>query len=133
MGTAVPMAVAAALGDPNTPTVAVLGDGGIGMYLADARLAVRHRLPLLFVLMTDGGFGSIRARAQREGLTVSPLTIDDPSWLPTFESLRFPATRAESEQALADALADWAPSEGPAYIEIPFEPDAYGAMLNGIR
>ena len=133
MGTAVPMAVAAALDDPNTPTVAVLGDGGIGMYLADVRLAVRHRLPLLFVLMTDGGFGSIRARAQREGLTVSPLTIDDPSWLPTFESLGFPATRAESEQALADALADWTPSEGPAYIEMPFEPDAYGAMLNGIR
>lgn len=133
MGTSIPMALAASLIEPKTATVAVVGDGGIGMYLADVRLAVRHRLPLLIMLMTDAGFGSIRTRAQADGLTQTPLKIADPSWLLTFESLGFAATRADSEQALTDALTAWTSADGPAYVEIPFAPDAYGAMVDGIR
>ena len=53
MGTGLPMAIGAALHDPSVPTVMVAGDGGIAMYLAEAKLAVQHKLPLLIVLMTD--------------------------------------------------------------------------------
>jgi acetolactate synthase-1/2/3 large subunit len=133
MGTGLPMAIGAALHDPSLPTVMVAGDGGIAMYLAEAKLAVQNKLPLLIVLMTDNMFGSVRTRAIKEGLTQKPLTMDGKSWVPVFEGLGIPGTRAGSVGAVREALSDWMPSRGPAFLEIPFEPDAYEAMIGGIR
>jgi thiamine pyrophosphate-dependent acetolactate synthase large subunit-like protein len=133
MGTGVPMALGAALYDGKHPTVAVLGDGGIGMYLAEVKLAVRHKLPLLIVLMTDNAFGSIRTRAIQDHLTQAPLTMDGRSWVPTFESFGFASLRAASLGAVERALAAWNPAEGPAFLEIPFDPDPYEAMVKDIR
>lgn len=133
MGTGIPMAVGAALTDPATPAVAVLGDGGIAMYLAEARLAAKNRLPLLFVLMTDNSFSSIRTRALKDNLTQKPLVMDGRGWTREFEAMGIPATRAENLNAVEAALAAWSPASGPAYLEIPFEPVAYEAMVAGIR
>jgi acetolactate synthase-1/2/3 large subunit len=133
MGTGLPMAIGAALHDPRLPTVMVAGDGGIAMYLAEAKLAVQQKLPLLIVLMTDNMFGSVRTRAIKEGLTQKPLTMDGKSWVPVFGALGIPGTRAENIGAVQAALADWMPSSGPAFLEIPFEPNAYEAMVGGIR
>lgn len=133
MGTGLPMALGAALHDPSVPTVMVAGDGGIAMYLAEAKLAVQHKLPLLIILMTDNAFGSVRTRAIKDGLTQKPLIMDGKSWVPVFEALGIPGTRAENAGAVAEALSDWMPSSGPAFIEIPFEPDAYEAMIDSIR
>jgi acetolactate synthase-1/2/3 large subunit len=133
MGTGLPMALGAALHDPSVPTVLVTGDGGIGMYLAEAKLAAQHKLPLLIVLMTDNAFGSIRTRAIKDGLTQRPLIMDGKSWVATFDSLGIPGARAENAAAVEDALAAWMPRNGPAFLEIPFEPDAYEAMVAGIR
>jgi thiamine pyrophosphate-dependent acetolactate synthase large subunit-like protein len=113
--------------------VLVTGDGGVAMYLAEAKLAVHHKLPLLIVLMTDNAFGSIRTRAIKEGLTQKPLTMDGRSWVPVFDSLGIHGTRAENIDAVEDALAAWMPSTGPAFLEIPFEPASYEAMVVGIR
>ena len=60
-----------------TATLAAIGDGGIGMFVADLKLAVQYRLPLLVVLMRDGYFGSIRTRSLRDGLTERPVTITE--------------------------------------------------------
>lgn len=133
MGTGIPMALGAALYDRGHPTVAVLGDGGIGMYLAEVKLAVRHKLPLLIVLMTDNAFGSIRTRAINDRLTQKPLTMDGQGWVPTFESFGVPSMRAVSLDAVERALANWNPAGGPAYIEIAFDPDPYEAMVKDIR
>jgi len=117
----------------NAPTVLVTGDGGVAMYLAEAKLAVQHKLPLLIVLMTDNAFGSVRTRAIKEGLTQKPLTMDGKSWVPVFDSLGIAGTRAENINAVRNALAAWIPGNGPGFLEIPFEPDAYEAMVAGIR
>jgi acetolactate synthase I/II/III large subunit len=133
MGTGLPMALGAALHDPSVPTVLVTGDGGVAMYLAEAKLAAQHKLPLLIVLMTDNAFGSIRTRAIKDRLTQKPLVMDGKSWVATFDSLGIPGTRADNIGAVEQALAAWTPRNGPAFLEIPFEPDAYEAMVAGIR
>jgi acetolactate synthase-1/2/3 large subunit len=132
MGTGLPMAIGAALTD-RSPTVAVLGDGGIGMYLSEIKLAERNQLPLLVVLMTDNSFSSIRARSLRDGLTQKPLIMDGRSWVGAFEALGVPGTRAGCARSVQNALADWKPATGPAFLEIPFEPEPYAQMVAGIR
>ncbi len=133
MGTGLPMALSAALHDRSAPTVAFLGDGGVGMYLADAKIAARYRLPLLIILMTDNGFGSIRTTAIQKGLTQSPLLMDGASWVGVFNAMGIPGERAENLGAVTSALVQWNPLNGPAFLEIPFDPDAYEAMVRGIR
>jgi acetolactate synthase I/II/III large subunit len=133
MGTGLPMALGAAFYDPSVPTVAFLGDGGIGMYPAEALLAVKHGLPVLIVLMSDNAFGSIRTAALGNSLTQSPLTMDGRSWTGFFEAMGMPALRAESAQDVARALSAWKPADGPAFLEIVFDPDKYESMTEGIR
>lgn len=133
MGTGLPMALGASLYEPTRPTIAILGDGGIAMYLAEAKLAVQHKLPLLIILMTDNAFGSIRTRALKDGLTQAPLIMDGCTWVPTFESLGFSGNRAENLSTVEAVLSTWVPASGPAFLEIPFAPDAYEAMVADIR
>lgn len=133
MGASLPMAIAAAIHDPSIPTVAFAGDGGIGPFVAEAKIAVERRLPLLFVLLTDGRFASIRGRSLQDGLTEKPLTPALPSWLGVMEGFGMPVFSASDECSLSDALSAWKPPEGPAYLEVSFETDPYQAMVNGIR
>jgi len=133
MGTALPMAIAAADQDPSVPTVAVLGDGGIGMFVAEARIAVERSLPLLIILMSDGGFGSIRGRALKDGLSQTPLIIENSSWLAVLEGMGIPGVAINKEEHLDTALDAWVPKTGPSYLEISFDPDAYQEMMIGIR
>lgn len=133
MGTVIPMALGAAIHDPVTPVVAVVGDGGIGMYVGEIRLAVERRLPILFVLMTDGRFGSITTRAIKDALTLTPLIIANPSWLAVMEGFGLPAWRAKTAEKLQAALRSWDPGAGPGYLEIAFDPEPYEQMCSGIR
>ncbi len=133
MGAGLPMALGASIYDPEVPTVVFLGDGGIGMFLADMKLAVKHRLPLIVVLMSDAYLGSIRVRSIKDDLTEKPVTIHQPSWMKAVEGLGVEACRAESEQAVEDILNSWDLSKGPLFIELHFDPENYQQMVNGIR
>jgi thiamine pyrophosphate-dependent acetolactate synthase large subunit-like protein len=127
------MALGAAIHDPSVPTVAFLGDGGIGPFVGEVKLAVERRLPLLFCLLTDGFLSSIRTRALQDKLTQRPVRIGQPSWSRVFEGFGMPAFRADSEETVARALNAWRPAEGPAFVEVAFDPDPYEAMVKGIR
>jgi thiamine pyrophosphate-dependent acetolactate synthase large subunit-like protein len=133
MGIGMPMALAASVYDPSVPTVLVTGDGGIGMYFGELKFAVEQRLPILVLLMTDGGFGSIRSRAIRDGLNQAPLCFPDRSWRPAAEGMGLFAAEATNSPQLETALRAWRPGEGPAFVEVKFDADAYQSMLEGLR
>ena len=133
MGIGLAQGLAAALHDPARPTVALAGDGGIGPYLGECDLAARRRLPLCVLFLTDGGYGSVRTRAIRDGLTQAPLTFAGPPWRRAFGGLGWRTERAGDGHALAALLAGWRWRDGPLFVEVPFDPDAYQAMVEGIR
>lgn len=133
MGIGLPLAIGACLYDSSIPTIAILGDGSIGMFLADLKLAVQERLPLLVILMSDGHLGSVRSRALRDGITQKPLIIQQPSWQSVMEALGVPAIKVKSAAQLQERLEHWQPSEGPCYIEIMFDSENYQTMVKGVR
>jgi len=133
MGTSLPMAIAASIHNPLIPTIACVGDGGIGMYISEMLLAVRLNLPVLVILMTDGAFGSIRTRAVKEGLTQKPLLMPQKNWVSIFESLGLSSERSESLNQVIDFLNKWKLVGGPAFLEIPFDMNDYELMTKDIR
>lgn len=133
MGIGLPLSLGAALYDPDIPTVAVLGDGGVGMFISDIKIAVQNKLPLLVVLMSDGFLGSIRVRSLKDGLTEKPVTIEKPSWVKVLTALGVRTARATGRNEIENIVASWSPSKGPLFIEVHFNPEEYQAMVNGIR
>jgi acetolactate synthase-1/2/3 large subunit len=132
MGTALPSAIAAALADRTAPTVCVMGDGG-AMYVADLRVAVAEALPVLFLLLSDGRFGSVAHATSVVGAGRRATTIARPSWFRAVEALECPAVQVKDEAAFVTAVRRWNWRHGPLYIEAPFDPERYATMISGVR
>jgi acetolactate synthase-1/2/3 large subunit len=67
MGYAVPSAIAASLVHGDRPVVAVCGDGGFAMSMAELETAVREGARPIVVVMDDGGYGTVRMHQDRQG------------------------------------------------------------------
>jgi acetolactate synthase-1/2/3 large subunit len=132
MGVAIPLGIGAAIYDPKVPTIVFTGDGGVGMFISEMKLAVQHKLPLLVVLLSDSFLGTIRGAALQKGFSQQPTAIYQPSWLQTMEGLGVPGERINNVAELETALNRWG-QKGPLYLEIPFDVDDYQHMTEGIR
>ena len=130
MGTALPMAIGAALADRSRPTVCAMGDGGVRMYVTDLRIAVEERLPILFVLLSDGRLGSV---AGAGGLSRRASAVAGASWFRVAEAMDCPAHQVKDVDGMLAALARWRWSEGPLFVEAVFDQDRYAAMTRDIR
>jgi acetolactate synthase-1/2/3 large subunit len=132
MGVSIPLGVGAAIHDPTIPTVVFTGDGGMGMFVAEIKLAVQDHLPLLIVLLTDSHLGTVRAGSLRKGLTQHPAVVTQASWVKAIAGFGLPAVRAEKIDQIEKYLSDW-DQRGPLFMEIPFDADEYQHMTDGIR
>ncbi len=132
MGVGLPLGIGAAIYDSHVPTVVFTGDGGIGMFISEIKLALHHNLPLLLVLLTDAHLGSIRGSALQKGLTQLPTVIARPSWVKILEGYGVSAARAENVDHIEKNLAIWK-QDGPLFLEIPFDADEYQNMTDGFR
>jgi acetolactate synthase-1/2/3 large subunit len=132
MGVGIPLGIGAAIYDSNVPTVVFTGDGGIGMFVSEIKLAVQYNLPLLLVLLTDSHLGTIRGSSLQKGLTQHPTVIARPSWIKTIEGFGVAGKRAENVGHIEKSLANW-DQKGPFFLEIPFDADEYQHMTDGIR
>lgn len=133
MGIGLPLALGAAIHDSKAPTAVFLGDGGMGMFIADIKLAAQYGLPLIIVLLTDAYFSSIRGRSLKDHLTERPVTIHQPSWIKAVEGLGVRAKMIKNEVELMEVLGSWTTRSGPLFLEIPFNADDYRKMVQGIR
>ncbi|HEY5663158.1 MAG TPA: thiamine pyrophosphate-binding protein [Ilumatobacter sp.] len=66
MGFALPAAIGAALARPGEPVVCLVGDGGLGMTLAELETVARLRLPITVVVFDDAALSLIEVK-QRPG------------------------------------------------------------------
>jgi len=107
-----------------------MGDGGVRMYVADLRVAVEERLPILFLLLSDGRLGSV---AGDPTLSRRATAVAGASWYRVAEAMDCPGHRVKDVDGLLAALARWRWSEGPLFVEAVFDPDRYAAMTRDVR
>jgi acetolactate synthase-1/2/3 large subunit len=133
MGTAIPMAIAAALAQPGRPVICLTGDGGVRMYFGEIKLAVERNLPILFLYLSDGSYGSIASTLVPIRRRSSILGIAHPSWHAAALAIGCSACRVTDMDGFATAVAAWHESDGPFFLEAAFDTDAYAAMTYDIR
>jgi acetolactate synthase-1/2/3 large subunit len=129
MGYALPTAMAAKLEHPDRAVIAVTGDGGLAMVLAELETASRLRLPIVVIVLSDRSLYLIRMHQERKGFTAGGVDfgpIDYAGIAAGFGAQGFRAiTWGEFEAALAAGLA----ADRPTVIEVPIDPADYRQML----
>ncbi|MEA2621239.1 MAG: acetolactate synthase large subunit [Chloroflexota bacterium] len=114
MGFGLPAAIAGSLLRPDRPSVALCGDGGFAMSMAELETAVRERVRVIAIVFDNGEYGTIRMHQDHDGhqpvaTTLGP--IDFAAVARAAGALGFTATDDDAfEAALEEALASRQPS-----------------------
>lgn len=132
MGTSVPTAIGVSFARPKIPIICVSGDGGFRMYVSEIRTAIEQSLPICFVLMTDGGYGSIAGACKDYGADGAAVSVPGASWHKGLQGLGCDSLLIASRQEFEQALGLWR-RDRPLFLELPFERDRYRTMTDGLR
>lgn len=102
-------------------TVVLTGDGSMLMG-HEISTAVRHRLPVVWIVLNDGGYNMCKQGMSAQGLKGAELSLSPTNFATLALSLGARSRRIEEETDLASALA-WALQEdGPVVLDIVVDP-----------
>ena len=105
----------------DVPVVSISGDGGFLFTANEMATAVRHRIPLVTIVFSDGAFGNVRRiQEDRYGNRLIASDLANPDFVAFAESFGAAAMRVKSPDELRPALRRaFARRDGPTLIEVP--------------
>ncbi len=105
----------------DVPVVAVSGDGGFMFTANELSTAMRHKIPLVTIVFSDGAFGNVRRTQQeRYGNRLIACDLANPDFVAFAKSFGAEAVRATKPEELRSALRRaFAHRDGPTIIEVP--------------
>lgn len=133
LGVGLGYALGACLNPQRRPVLLWIGDGGLRSYFGELALALEHRLDLLVLVMKDGFYGSIRARARQAQWAEAPLVMRDRRFRAQADALGMFTAAAQSEEELAEALTQWRRAGVAGLVECAFDPTAYLNIVQPLR
>jgi acetolactate synthase-1/2/3 large subunit len=121
MGAGLPSAMAARLVYPDTPIVAVCGDGGFMMNSQEIETAVRLNMNLVVIILRDDGYGMIRWKQQQMGFDDFGLDYGNPDFVRYAQSYGAHGHRVESAESFAPLVAQCLSTPGVHVIDCPVD------------
>jgi len=134
LGFAFPEALGAKLGRPESPVLAIHGDGGFLMNAHELETAVRHRINTVTLVMNNNCWGSEKAYQKHfYGERYIGCDIGNPRYdqfARLFGAEGYYVDRAEE---IGDAVRAAFGSGKPAVIEIPIDPNEFPVPVAAVR
>lgn len=131
MGFALPAAIGMALARPATPVVAFVGDGGLGMVLAELETAARLGVAVTVVVLDDAALSLIEIKQGHGHGGREAVRYADIDFAATARSMGLAATTVDTTAGLAAALDDgW---DRPRLIRAMIDPSGYPHLLDVTR
>lgn len=105
---------------PDKKVISINGDGGFMFTVQEMSTAVRHNIPLVAIVFSDGAYGNVR-RIQKESYGGRTIASDllNPDFQKLADSFGVAPFRAESPEALRSAIKEAYDLNGPSLIEVP--------------
>ncbi|MFD0122771.1 thiamine pyrophosphate-binding protein [Streptomyces virginiae] len=113
LGYAFPAALGACVAEPDTPVLAVSGDGGAMYSVADLATAKQHDLDVTWLIVDDGGYGILREYGCEAGTRLT-----GPDFVALALSFGVPAATTTPESLTADLKKALA-TPGPSVVVLP--------------
>ncbi|MFO7695444.1 MAG: thiamine pyrophosphate-dependent enzyme [Vicinamibacterales bacterium] len=129
MSYGLPAAMAAKLLFPERPVVCTIGDGGLGMTMAELETCVRLRLNVITVVFNDDWLNLIRVVQENRGYPDYAVGYRPIDFADVARAHGARGQRVASLQELDDAIAAALAHEGPSVIDVPIDPREYRAHL----
>ncbi|NLG64400.1 MAG: acetolactate synthase large subunit [Actinobacteria bacterium] len=101
--------------------VAIVGDGGFMMTMAELETARRLKLPLVIILWSDGAFGLIEIHQKRRFGRVMGTRWENPDFLALARAYGIEGVRIASAGELAGVLERALKADGPVLIDVPID------------
>ena len=105
---------------PDKKVISINGDGGFMFTVQELATAVRHNIPLVAIVFSDGAYGNVR-RIQKESYGGRTIASDllNPDFQKLADAFGVAPFRAESPEALRSAIKEAYDINGPSLIEVP--------------
>ena len=129
MGYGLPAALAAKLARPESPVLAVVGDGGFSMNSQELETAKRLGASFVTVVLADSSYSLIQIGQQNRGLQRYGVDFDPIDSVKTAEACGVAGVRVESERELADAVAASLAHGAPLVVEVPIDVEDYRGII----
>lgn len=127
MGFSLPAAMAAKLTNPKRQVIAIAGDGGLEMVLAELLTASRYRLKVTLIVFNNGTLQMEADKMVLKGLTQEGVTLTNPDFVLLAQACGWDGFRVEHsselEQVMQNALASPNPALIDVYTEQTIHPD----------
>jgi acetolactate synthase-1/2/3 large subunit len=119
MGYGLPAAIAAALVHRDRPVLAMVGDGGLGMTVAELETAVREHARVIVLVWDNERYGTIRMWQERRGTGQGVATELGPvDWAAIARGFGARGTRVEHDAELEPALRHALAEDRPTVIQL---------------
>lgn len=120
IGCGFPLALGAKLAAPNQPVVALCGDGGFLLNAGELATAVQEQIPLITVIFNDATYTAVKSDQQRRfGGRYIATDLLAPDYVALAQAFHIRGVRAETPEALRDAVSAAAGMSSPTVIEVP--------------
>ncbi|MFF0451581.1 5-guanidino-2-oxopentanoate decarboxylase [Streptomyces sp. NPDC004609] len=119
LGYGLPAAIGAKLARPETPVIALHGDGGIMFTIQELASAAQLRLPLPVVVSDNGGYGEIRNEMADRADPVHAVDLPSPDFAAIARAMGCHGLRADSCEQLASSLESALTADRPTLIHLP--------------
>ncbi len=129
MGYGLPAAIGAKLARPQSPVLAVLGDGGFSMNGQELETARRVGAPILVAVLADRSLSMIRLAQRRRGLAPYGVDFDPIDSVLTARACGVAGCRVESEGELAAVAGEAVRRQETTVIEIPVDVEDYVPII----
>jgi acetolactate synthase-1/2/3 large subunit len=128
MGYALPAAIAAKLQFPERPVLCTVGDGGLGMRMADIETCVRLRLSIPIVVFNDDGLSLIKVVQRKKGYEDYGVGYGHVDFAAAGVALGARGRTVRTLDGLAGAVSEALAAVGPTVIDIAVDPTEYYAQ-----
>ncbi|MDG1432255.1 MAG: thiamine pyrophosphate-binding protein [Paracoccaceae bacterium] len=119
IGQGVAMAIGASTANPDKRTIALIGDGGTQLGIAEMITAVDENLPITFVLMNDAAYGVIEnIQDAQYGGRRHYSKVKTPKFDLIAAAIDMPHQRVQNVEDFPDAFDATLKAEGPSLIEV---------------
>jgi acetolactate synthase-1/2/3 large subunit len=118
MGYGLPAAIAASLVHPDRPVVALCGDGGFAMTMAELETAVREGARLVAIVFDNGHYGTIRMHQEREGRAVTATDLGPIDFAAVARAAGALGFSVDDDAQVGPAIAEALASGRPAVVHL---------------
>jgi acetolactate synthase I/II/III large subunit len=130
MGFALPAAIGASLAEPSSRVVCLVGDGGLGMVLAELETLARLGLDVTVVVFNDATLTLIQLK-QPPGADPGAVAYRGTDFAVVARAMGVPAATATTSEQLDDQLAGV--RRGPFLVDARIDRRSYRHILQAIR